>query len=103
MLRLFNVDWVEMGQEEFLADVLGSLDTERARGLAVFQRRGAGRGSHEILPRVADLRTQPASDLREFVMGRDRFGPTSPTRATRSSASLRRISMKPSRRGRLES
>lgn len=71
MLREYNVDWVAVGQEAFLADILRPMADERARGLAVFQRASRHRPGAALLPRVSDLRTDPAADLREFVMGRE--------------------------------
>lgn len=66
----FNVDWIPMSQEQFVAEVLRELGDAQKEGIRHFNRRAAI-GEEAALQRVSDLRAQPAQDLREYLLGRE--------------------------------
>ncbi len=70
MLEHFNIQLVEMTQEEFVSQVLDLMTAEATRGLhAISDRRGTGSGGPPLL-RVAELRTEQDDGTGEFLLGR---------------------------------
>jgi hypothetical protein len=67
----FNVDWIPMTQGEFASEVLSQLGEALEEGRQHFAWRSTRATEAHALIRVADVRTQPAEDLREYVMGRE--------------------------------
>jgi tetratricopeptide (TPR) repeat protein len=67
----FNVDWIPMSQEEFAGAVLRQLSDAQREGIRHFAAQGAIGREAAALQRVADLRSQPAQDLREYLWGRE--------------------------------
>lgn len=66
----FNVDWIPLSAEGFAREVLGQLEGAQREGIRHLVAGAAGPHGSVLLD-VADLRTQPAQDLREYVMGRE--------------------------------
>jgi tetratricopeptide (TPR) repeat protein len=66
----FNVDWIPMTHQEFADQVLAALKDARQEGQQALARR-ASRTPEAALQRVAELRTEPGEDLREFLLGRE--------------------------------
>jgi hypothetical protein len=66
----FNVDWIPLTTEEFAERVLSQLEEAQRAGIQYFVDQSAVQPAHALLD-VADLRAQPAQDLREYVMGRE--------------------------------
>ena len=71
MLRNFNVDWIEMTQEEFAANVLEGMAAERAKGMTAIQNRDSLGSNRSLLRRVAELRQERNDGSAEFLLGRE--------------------------------
>jgi hypothetical protein len=70
MLQTFNVEWIPLGQQEFMEQILWPMTDEREQGLTITRRRLAPTRAVDVLLKVSDLRTQPSEEVREFLMGR---------------------------------
>jgi hypothetical protein len=70
ILRTFNVEWIPLGQEEFVNDVLWPMAEERQVGAEALARKRAPRKASDILSKVSELRRTPTEDPREFLLGR---------------------------------
>lgn len=66
----FNVDWIPLSAEDLASEVLGQLADAQREGIRQLVAQAAG-PRESVLLDVASLRTQPAQDLREYVMGRE--------------------------------
>ena len=70
MLEHFNIQLIEMRQEDFVSDVLDSMPSEAARGLRSISDRRAVGSSGKPLQRVAELRAEQDDGTGEFRLGR---------------------------------
>jgi SpoVK/Ycf46/Vps4 family AAA+-type ATPase len=70
MLRNYNVEWIPVGQSEFVEQVLWPMEVERRQGAETLRRKRAPKHAADVLLKVSELRTQPSEDVREFMMGR---------------------------------
>lgn len=66
----FNVDWLPLTADEFCDQVLSQLEDAQREGIRHFLAAGTPAHVH-ALQDVAQLRAEPAQDLREYVMGRE--------------------------------
>lgn len=73
MLDDFNVKLIEMTQEEFMAEVLEKMETERLRGLSVISLRQSASAGGTFLQDVNALRTQRDDNSGDFLLGREPF------------------------------
>jgi hypothetical protein len=73
MLDGFNIKLVEMKQEEFVANVLDTMEVEKQKGLAVIASRRAASAGGKFLHSVADLRTQKDDGSSDYLLGREPF------------------------------
>ncbi len=71
MLEEFNINWVEMDAERFATEVLLPMSEEFASGLRSVSSREAPQRADELLQSLSELRLEPASDTREFLLGRE--------------------------------
>ena len=71
MLQNFNVQLIEMTQEEFAADVLEGMTSESAKGMTAIQNRVSPGSNHRLLRRVAELRQERNDGSAEFLLGRE--------------------------------
>jgi tetratricopeptide (TPR) repeat protein len=70
MLEDFNVQLVEMTQEQFATEVLAALEVERRQGLAAITTRYSS-PAPRLLQRVAELRSEADDGSSEFLLGRE--------------------------------
>jgi tetratricopeptide (TPR) repeat protein len=69
MLQNFNVQLVEMGQEDFAMQILKSMEMENQKGFTALLIRRSQTLEENAVQRVSDLRTQKGDHHSEFLMG----------------------------------
>jgi hypothetical protein len=71
MLDDFNIKLIEMTQEEFVEQILDTMEAEKQQGFMSIARRQAPSAGGTFLFNVADLRTQSDDGSGEFLLGRE--------------------------------
>ncbi|HEY6140366.1 MAG TPA: SIR2 family protein [Thermoanaerobaculia bacterium] len=70
MLEQFNIQLVEMTEEQFAVDVLDQMDEARQKGLATIALREERKPGRRLLTPVAELRSEQDDRTAEFLIGR---------------------------------
>jgi tetratricopeptide (TPR) repeat protein len=71
MLQEFNIQLIEMTQEQFATEVLEQMEPEKQQGSMALARRLVARAGGKFLHKVTDLRTKPDNSAGEFLLGRE--------------------------------
>jgi hypothetical protein len=71
MLEGFNVQLIEMTQEEFATEVLETIGAEKQRGFEAITSRRAAQSGVGALQKISELRNQPNTATGEFLLGRE--------------------------------
>ena len=71
LLQNFNVQLIEMTQEEFATDVLEGMSAESEKGMTAIQNRSSLGSNRRLLRRVAELRQERNGRSTEFLLGRE--------------------------------
>jgi len=71
VLEQFNIDLIEMKQEEFAEKILANMESSKQRGFASIRSRFPSPASQPIVRRVSDSRNEPDTGNSEFLLGRE--------------------------------
>lgn len=71
MLKEFNIQLIEMYQEDFAIEILKSMETEKLHGFSMLSTRQQLTMTSKGIQRITDLRRTTSDDPGEFLLGRE--------------------------------